>query len=106
MLALAGCAGQSIPSPSNTAGLLEALPPIRYKRNDLCSAQRGIAEHNSRWQTLKTGKETVYRAPCDTGKARRREGKDTSAKPITSAKPTVATPSKSKPRGKSKPKVS
>ena len=34
-------------------------------RKDTCDTQREIAEHNSRYQTLKTGTETAYRAPCD-----------------------------------------
>lgn len=49
--------------------LLEALPPIPY--DDYCSAQRGIAAHNSRWQTLKDKKETVYKAPCDVDQPKR-----------------------------------
>ena len=49
--------------PLTEAGALEALPPIRY--HDYCSAQKGIAEHNSRWDTLKNKKPTVYKAPCE-----------------------------------------
>lgn len=61
ILPLVGCATQTI--PVTDTGALEALPPIKY--HDYCSAQKGIAEHNSRWETLKTKTPTVYKAPCD-----------------------------------------
>lgn len=61
ILPLAGCATQTI--PVTETGALEALPPIKY--HDYCSAQKGIAEHNSRWETLKTKTPTVYKAPCE-----------------------------------------
>jgi len=44
-------------------GAAKALPPIRY--NNYCEAQRAIAEHNSRADTLKAGKIKTYKAPCD-----------------------------------------
>ena len=61
ILPLAGCSTPII--PLTETGALEALPPIKY--HDYCSAQKGIAEHNSRWETLKTKKQTIYKAPCE-----------------------------------------
>jgi hypothetical protein len=61
ILPLAACGTPTI--PLTETGLLEALPPIRYK--DYCSAQKGIAEHNSRWETLRDKKPVVYKAPCE-----------------------------------------
>ena len=61
ILPLAACSTPTI--PLTETGLLEALPPIRY--HDYCSAQKGIAEHNSRWETLRDKKPVVYKAPCE-----------------------------------------
>lgn len=44
-------------------GALKAFKPIKY--TDFCSAQRGIAEHNSRYDSIKKGKPVTYKAPCD-----------------------------------------
>lgn len=33
---------------------------------DTCETQRQIAVHNSIYDTLKTGKSVVYKAPCET----------------------------------------
>lgn len=45
-------------------GALDAFKPIASSPKDTCDTQVQIAEHNSRYDTLKTGKETVYKAPC------------------------------------------
>jgi hypothetical protein len=44
-------------------GALKAFKPITY--TDYCSAQRGIAEHNSRYDSIKQGKPVTYKAPCE-----------------------------------------
>jgi hypothetical protein len=36
--------------------------------------QRAVAEHNSRYDTLKTGAEKVYKAPCDVDKPSEAKG--------------------------------
>lgn len=72
-LALAGCKIQTLgasdaPAPTlNTGQALLALPKIQY--HDYCSAQVGIAEHNARWESLRQGKQVVYKAPCQLEKA-------------------------------------
>lgn len=48
------------------AGALGAFKPIRNSRYAPCTVQRDIAAHNSVYDTLKTKKEVVYKAPCDT----------------------------------------
>ena len=60
---LAGCGILSTEVPLTEEGALKALPPIEY--HDYCSAQKGIADHNSRWKTLESKKPTVYKAPCE-----------------------------------------
>lgn len=65
-LALAGCETLTPAPKLDSRGAVRALPAIKY--DDYCSAQRGIAEHNSRVDTLKSGKRRVYKAPCDVEK--------------------------------------
>lgn len=64
-LAVAGCA---TPTSVTTKGALDSFRPLTMSKRDTCDTQREIAEHNSRYDTLKTGKETAYRAPCDIDK--------------------------------------
>lgn len=63
--ALAGC---STLTYVTTKGATDAFRPIKMSRRDTCETQKQIAEHNSRYDTMKTGKETVYRAPCQVEK--------------------------------------
>ena len=58
-------AGCSTPESVTTKGALDSFRPLTMSRRDTCETQREIAEHNSRYDTLKTGKEKVYRAPCE-----------------------------------------
>lgn len=67
-LSLAGCAGQSIPTPLTEAGALAAFRPIANSRRAPCEMQREVAAHNSAYDTLQTGKEIAYKAPCDVDK--------------------------------------
>jgi hypothetical protein len=62
-LPLAACA---IPtSEPTTKGALDIFRPLHSSARDTCATQKEVAEHNSRYDTAKTGKETVYKAPCD-----------------------------------------
>lgn len=64
-LALAPMAGGcSTLSFVTTEGAVAAFKPIGMSRRDTCETQKQVAEHNSRLETLKSGKETVYKAPC------------------------------------------
>jgi len=44
---------------------VEVFEPIRYSAEDTCATQRRIAEHNSVYDTLRTGERVVYAAPCE-----------------------------------------
>lgn len=62
ILPLAGC---STLTPVSSKGALEAFKPISSSKADTCQTRQEVAEHNSRYDTLKTGKPVVYKAPCD-----------------------------------------
>lgn len=62
--ALAGC--ETLGPSLTNKGALQAFKPITY--SDYCSAQRGIADHNSRYWSIEKGKPVTYRAPCDIDK--------------------------------------
>ena len=60
-LSLAACA---TPTPSLTTKVaLESFKPIPNHSAAPCLMQRAVAEHNSKYDTLKSGKLTVYKAP-------------------------------------------
>lgn len=54
----------STPIPLMTTSALQAFKAIPNSRQAPCNLQKSIAEHNSTYDTLRTGKETVYKAPC------------------------------------------
>lgn len=58
---LAAC---STPTGVTTSGALDAFKPIRAHASDTCETQIQVAEHNSRYDTLKEGKPVVYKAAC------------------------------------------
>lgn len=62
ILPLAGC---STLTPVSSKGALDAFKPISSSRADTCQTQREVAEHNSRYDTVKIGKPVVYKAECD-----------------------------------------
>jgi hypothetical protein len=66
--ALAACATPTPPVDTS----LTSFRPIGYSLRDTCQTQREIAAHNSVYDTLKSGRSTVYTAPCE--KTRRPEG--------------------------------
>lgn len=49
-------------------GALAAFKPIEASPADTCSTQKAVAEHNSRYDSIKLGKTTVYKAPCEVDK--------------------------------------
>lgn len=67
-LSLAACAGQETLIPLTEGGALGAFQPIQNSRQAPCSVQKAIAAHNSVYDTLKTKKAVVYKAPCETDK--------------------------------------
>lgn len=58
---LAGCATRT--QTVDTA--VEVFGPIRYSQDDTCATQKRLAEHNSVYDTLKSGRRVVYAAPCE-----------------------------------------
>lgn len=62
---LAAC---GTPTSVSTKGALDAFRTIKGSVADTCETQRQVAAHNSVYDTLKSGTETVYKAPCDVDK--------------------------------------
>jgi len=65
-LALAPTLGAcSTPTLSLTnGGAIAAFKNIPNSPKAPCDMQKAVAEHNSRYDTLRDGKEIVYKAPC------------------------------------------
>jgi hypothetical protein len=61
--ALAAC--ETPISGVTSLGAAEAFRPIAASPADTCETQKQVAEHNSRLDTIKSGKEVVYKAACD-----------------------------------------
>ena len=76
LLVLPACADNATPLPGTTK-LLDELPRVANSTAAPCRLQREIAAQNSYLDTIKTGKDTVYKAPCDIDPQR-----------VASAKPT------------------
>lgn len=66
VIAAALAAGCATPTLLTNQGALAAFKPIPNSTQAPCSMQRAVAEHNSRYDTLKQGSEVAYKAPCDT----------------------------------------
>lgn len=65
---LAGC---STPTSGLTkAGALLAFKPIAAHRKDTCETQRQVAQHNSRYDTIRRSKVVVYKAACEIEEAK------------------------------------
>jgi hypothetical protein len=60
-LALAAC---ETPTVLTKDGALNAFKPIQNSALAPCDMQKDVAEHNSRYDTIKNGKPVVYKAPC------------------------------------------
>ena len=59
-----GLAACSTPTPLLKTSALEAFKPIPNSARAPCDMQKAVAEHNSVYQSLKTGKDVAYKAPC------------------------------------------
>lgn len=59
---VAGCANS--PSGINAKKVADAIGTITPSRRDTCETQRQIAEQSSRIDTIRQGKEVVYKAPA------------------------------------------
>ena len=72
---LAGCARPptSAIKPKVVDTSLQSFRPIPMDDRDTCATQREIAGHNSGDDTLKTGKQHAYCAPCDCPKVYEQE---------------------------------
>lgn len=74
-LALAAC---ETPTVLTEGGALNAFKPIQNSALAPCEMQKDVAEHNSRYDSIKKGKPVVYKAPCQVDK------KPTTSEPKTS----------------------
>jgi hypothetical protein len=62
ILTLQGCATPTFVLTS--LGAADAFRPIKASKRDTCATQRQIAAHNSVYDTIRSGKEVVYKAHC------------------------------------------
>ena len=63
-LSLGACSGSAIQLPGTTK-LLDELPKVQNSTKSPCWQQKQVAAQNSYIATVKDGKETVYKAPCE-----------------------------------------
>lgn len=63
---LAGC--ETLTPSLTNGGALAAFKNIPNSAQAPCNMQIAVAEHNSRYDTLRDGKEVVYKAPCQIDK--------------------------------------
>jgi hypothetical protein len=71
LLSVAILTACATPTPPVDTSIL-SFKAIGYSLRDTCQTQREIAAHNSVYDTLRSGRQKVYTAPCDKG--RRPEG--------------------------------
>jgi hypothetical protein len=64
-LALAAC---ETPTVLTKGGALDAFKPIQNSALAPCEMQKDVAEHNSRYDSIKNGKPVIYKAPCQVDK--------------------------------------
>lgn len=60
LLLVGGC---SSPSATDGKKLADAIGTIKPSRSDTCGTLKQIAEQTSKIETIKQGKEVVYKAP-------------------------------------------
>lgn len=65
LLPVAGCATQT--TVIDAAKIANTIGHIEPSRKDTCETQKQVAEQSSRIETIKTGKEVVYKAACEKG---------------------------------------
>jgi hypothetical protein len=58
---VAGC--ETYPSGTNSKKIADAIGTITPSRNDTCGTLKQIAEQTSKIETIRQGKEVVYKAP-------------------------------------------
>lgn len=63
---LAACGANGTQTVLTDPGALRSYKAIPNSAKAPCIMQKAVAEHNSVHATLTTGKETVYKAPCET----------------------------------------
>ena len=68
VLAALPAAACSTQTPLTKTSALAAFKLIPNSSRAPCDMQKAVAEHNSVYTTLKTGAETVYKAPCQVTK--------------------------------------
>ena len=61
-LALGACSTPT--SGLVSKSVIDGLKPITMSRKDTCQTQIEIAEHNTRLEAIKSGKDVTYKAPC------------------------------------------
>ena len=67
-LSLGACAGNVTQIPLTDLGAIKSFKQIPNSKQAPCAMQKAVAEHNSVIATLSSGKETIYKAPCDVDK--------------------------------------
>jgi hypothetical protein len=61
---VAGCTGY--PTGTDSKKVADAIGTIKPSRKDTCETLKQVAEQTSKIETIKQGKEIVYKAPpCD-----------------------------------------
>ena len=61
LVPVAGCS--TFPTATDAKKVAEVIGTIKPSRSDTCETQRQVAEQSSRIETIKQGKEVVYKAP-------------------------------------------
>jgi hypothetical protein len=61
LVMVAGC--ETYPSGTNSKKIADAIGTITPSRNDTCGTLKQIAEQTSKIETIRQGKEVVYKAP-------------------------------------------
>ncbi len=61
LVMVAGC--ETYPSGTNSKKVADAIGTIEPSRKDTCGTLKQIAEQTSRIETIRQGKEVVYKAP-------------------------------------------
>lgn len=63
-LVIQGCA-DPLTQPPGTSIQLDKLPRVENSRESPCWQQKQVAAQNSYIETIKSNKETVWKAPCE-----------------------------------------
>ena len=63
LLPVAGCA--SLTTETSAVKIADAIGHVEPSKRDTCDTQKQIAAQSSRIDTIRTGKEVVYKAACE-----------------------------------------